>query len=151
MTAVEKILVSIDRTYMGALYRIVIGFLLIPLLSLLELDVRSAWTLSLGLLIVLISLRILPAVIRKLLPLPSTAKAVWFERRQIAKRYDSYQWQKLFFVGIGLAGYILASREFLVARIAVSSFCVAFGAVGLARWYAHKSTVRSSLVHEYSI
>ena len=151
MTAVEKILVLIDRSYLGALYRIVIGFALIPTLSLVGLDVRSPWTLTLGLLTVLISLRIFPALIRKLLPLSAAVNAIWFERRQIAKRYDSYQWQKLFFVGVGLASYILASRAFVISRIFVAGICVILGAVGLARWYGHKSTVRGSVVHKYSI
>jgi hypothetical protein len=151
MTPVEKMLIEIDRLYVGALYRIVIGFLLIPVLSLMGLHVRSVWTLSLGLLVVLISLRIVPAVARKLLPLSSAAKAVWFERRQIAKRYDSYQWQKLFFVGLGLAGYTLVSAEWLFSRLFVSGFCVVFGAVGLARWYSHRTAVRISLVHKNAI
>jgi len=151
MTAVETLLVSIDRTYLGALYRVVIGFFLIPVLSRLGLDVSSVWTLAVGLLVVLLSLRIFPVIVRKLVPFSSAANAVWNERRQIAKIYDSYQWQKLFFVGIGLAGYTLVSREFLNSRIFISVFCVACGAIGLARWSAVVNKVRSGLVHKGAI
>ncbi len=53
----------------------------------------------------LIGLRVVPAVLRELLPFSAEAKQIWFDRRQIAKRYDSYQWQKLFWVGLGLLPY----------------------------------------------
>ena len=150
MNAVEKILVSLDRTYMGALYRIAIGFVLIPLFSFVGLNVRSGWSLSLALLAVLLSLRILPAVARKLLALSAVAKAIWFERRQIAKRYDSYQWQKLFFVGLGLASYVLASKEWHFSRIVVSSVCVGCGAVGCGDGIRQEE-VRRNHVHKDAI
>jgi hypothetical protein len=99
--------------------------------------------------LLLFSIRIAPAAIRKVLPLSHEAKAVWAERRQIAKRYDSFQWQKLFFVGLGLTCYILVSREFLTSTIAVSVFCVVFGTIGLLRWQMQLSKVRNSLVNKH--
>jgi len=111
-------------------------------------DVRSVWTLAIGLLLLMFSLRVMPVFARKLLPLSPEVKAVWGERRQLAKRYDSFQWQKLFFIGLGLACYMLISRELLTSVIAVSSISVLFGAIGLVRWYRQVSKVRSSIVHE---
>ena len=112
-------------------------------------DVRSVWILTVGLLLLLFSLRIVPVFLRKLLPLSHEVQTVWAERRQVAKRFDSFQWQKLFFIGLGLAGYIFVSRELLTSTIAVSSFCVLAGAIGLVRWYMQASKVRSSLVNKY--
>jgi hypothetical protein len=148
MTTLDRALISIDRSPFDALLRALLGFGCIPLLLLLRQDVRSAWVLTIGLLLLMLSLRIMPVFLRKLLPPSREVKAVWDERRQIAKQYDSFQWQKLFFIGLGLAGYMLVSRELLTSAIAVSSFCVLFGAIGLVRWYTQVNEVRSSIVNK---
>jgi len=149
MTTLDKVLVSIDRRPFDGLLRALIGFVAIPVLSFLRLDIRSNFTLIIGLLSLLLSLRIVPVFLRKLLPLSSEVKAVWSERRQVAKRYDSFQWQKLFYVGIGLACYMLVSRELQTSSIAVSAFCVLFGAIGIVSWYMQASRVRGSVVNKY--
>ena len=149
MTTLDRTLISIDRTPFDAVLRAVLGFACIPLLSLLHQDVRSVWVLTIGLLLLMFSIRVVPVFLRKLLPLSSEVKAVWSERRQIAKRYDSFQWQKLFFIGLGLAAYVIVSRELFTSTVAVSSFCVLAGAIGLVRWYTQWSKVRSSLVNKY--
>jgi hypothetical protein len=41
-------------------------------------------------------------VLRKVLPFSAEAKQIWSDRRQVAKLHDSYQWQKLFWVALGL-------------------------------------------------
>ncbi|SRR6266568_3482769 len=149
MTTLDKVLVSIDRSPLDGVLRALIGFVSIPVLSLLRQDVRSGWTLTIGLISLMLSLRIVPLFMRKLLPLSPEVMAVWSERRQIAKRYDSFQWQKLFYTGIGLACYTLVSRELLTSSIAASGFCVLFGAIGIVRWYTQASKVRNSIVNKY--
>src|SRR5215471_7602470 len=149
MTTLDRALISIDRTPFDAVIRVLLGFACIPLLSFLHQDVRSGWILTIGLLLLMLSLRIVPVFLRKLLPLSAEVKAIWAERRQLAKRYDSFQWQKLFFIGLGLAGYTLFSRELFPSTVAVSSFCVLFGAIGLVRWYTQTSRVRSGIVNKY--
>jgi len=149
MTTLDRILISVDRTPFDAVIRALLGFACIPLLSWLHQDVRSGWTLTIGLLLLMLSLRVVPVFLRKLLPLSAEAKAVWAERRQLAKRYDSFQWQKMFFIGLGMAGYMLFSRKLFPSTIAVSSFCVLAGAIGLVRWYMQISRVRSSFVNKY--
>jgi hypothetical protein len=148
MTTLDRALISIDRRPLDAVLRALLGFVCIPLLSLLHQDVRSGWILTIGLLLLMLSLRIAPVFARKLLPLSPEVKAVWAERRQLAKRYDSFQWQKLVFIGVGLASYMLVSRELLTSTIAVSSFCVLFGTIGLIRWYTQAHKVRSSIVNK---
>ena len=149
MTTLDRTLISIDRTPFDAVLRALLGFVCIPLLSFLHQDVRSAWIVTISLLLLMFSLRVVPVFLRKLLPLSPEVKAVWSERRQIAKRFDSFQWQKLFFVGLGLAGYMMVSRKLLTSTVAVSSFCILTGAIGLVRWYMQASKVRSSLVNKY--
>ncbi len=120
-----------------------------PSFPFLRQDVRSGWIVAIGLLLLMFSLRIVPVFVRRLLPLSPEVKAVWSERRNIAKRYDSFQWQKLFFVGLGLVCYMLISREFATSAVAVSTFCIVFGAIGLIRWYTQLSKARSSTVNQY--
>jgi hypothetical protein len=147
MTTLDKILVSIDRGPFGGLVRALIGFFFLPAWSLFDEDVDGDWTLVIAFVTLLISMRVIPALLRKVLPLSTQAKAVLAERRRIAKRYDSFQWQKLFFIGLGLACYTVVwsgSRW----SIALASFCVACGGIGIVRWYARASEARAGLVHE---
>jgi hypothetical protein len=62
------------------------------------------------------------------------SRQVWAQRRQLAKRYDSYQWRKLFWIGCGLGQYILVSGDFQTPRILVCSVCLVTGALGQIRW-----------------
>ena len=149
MTTFDKTLISIDRSPFDAVLRALLGFVCIPLLSLLHQDVSSGWILAIGLLLLMFSLRIVPVFVRKLLPLSPEVKAVWAERRNIAKRYDSFQWQKLFFIGIGLACYMLISGELFTSTIAVPSFCVLFGAIGLVRWCTQAAKAQCTTLNKF--
>jgi hypothetical protein len=148
MTTFDKLLISIDRSSLSAALRALFGFICIPLLSFLGLDVHSTLVVTGGLLLQMLSLRIVPVLVRKVLPLSGEANAVWTERRQIAKRYDSFQWQKLFFIGLGMACYMLLSQEILTSTMTVSSCCILFGAIGLARWYTQLPKMRGSIVNK---
>ncbi len=151
MKQFERILVLMDWTPVGALCRVAAGFFFVPALSFLRVDVTSGWTLGLGLVMLLIGLRVLPLVIRRVIPFSAEGKAIWFERRQIAKRYDSYQWQKLFFVGTGLLMHAAVSGELPMSKLVISGFCVVFGAIGLARWYIHGENVRKTLTQRFIV
>jgi len=133
---VDRLLIGVGTAPWDPLCRVVVGFLIIPAMSLLWGEDRPAWGLVPFLLGVLLMLRVLPMIIRKLVPFSDTVLGVWAERRHIAKRYDSYQWQKLFWIGIGLASYTILSAQFSRPRIVVVSICVVCGALGLMRWHA---------------
>ena len=148
MSMFDRALIAIDRRPLDAVLRVLLGFACIPILSLLRQDIRSAWVLTIGLLVLMLSLRIVPVFLRRLLPWSPKVKAVWDERRQIAKRHDSFQWQKLFFVGLGLACYLLVSQKLLTSAISVTGFCVLFGAIGLVRWYTQFNKVRTTVVNK---
>lgn len=128
------LLLKADNFPVGALYRIGVGFMVLPVLSLLGGTTSSASTLVPFLLLVLLFLRVAPAVVRRIVPFSPGTLEVWAERRQIAKRFDSYQWQKLFWIGAGLAAYVVYSGQFPITPIVVSVLCLLSGLTGLARW-----------------
>jgi hypothetical protein len=131
---IARVLLNIDDGAFGALYRVSIGFAILPAMSMLLGNDGSVWTVVPFLLSILLLLRIVPAVIRKLVPFSSAMRETWAERRRTAKRYDSYQWRKLTWIGVGLAIYIAASGQISPSRIVVCSTCLLAGIAGMARW-----------------
>ena len=85
-------------------------------------------------LVLLLSLRLAPAVFRRAFAFSREAKDLWFERRNLGKRYDSYQWQKLFWIGIGMALHALQSRQHFPAALALAATCLVAGAFGVLVW-----------------
>ena len=134
LTPFEQLLIAIETSPWDAVQRVAVGFVMLPALQRLWRADPPGWALVPFLLAVLLMLRLVPAAIRGLLPFSDQVRRVWFERRQIAKRYDSYQWKKLFWIGLGLASYTALSGQFTPSRIAVSAICLLSGALGLARW-----------------
>jgi hypothetical protein len=132
--AYERIAVLLDQSPYGAIYRIAIGYFLVPLSTHFPLSVRPGLSLASWFVGVLLALRLVPVVLRKVLPFSQRAIAVWAERRQIAKRFDSYQWRKLVWFGIGLSAYAVSSRQFGGTSAALTVFCVAGGVLGILAW-----------------
>ena len=56
-------------------------------------------------------LRLVPAALRRLLPFSTETQDVWRERRRLGKRYDSYQWRKLLWIGLGISLNVLFSHS----------------------------------------
>ncbi len=139
----EKLAAGLDTAPWSAVYRTLIGFAVLPAMSRLWGGHFPGWALAAFLLAVLLALRVGPAAVRRLLPFSNRARAIWAERRGMAKRYDSYQWQKLFWVGLGLACYIGFSGNYRTSPVVVASICLVSGALGLARWKALAARVRS--------
>jgi hypothetical protein len=142
LLAYERILVLLDESPCAAVYRIAIGWLLGPLSHTFPASVHPGWSLAWWFLGVLVALRLLPVVLRRVLPFPQRVIAVWADRRQLAKRFDSYQWRKLIWFGVGLAAYALASRQFDGATVALTLFCILGGALGAWAW-------RQRTMHRY--
>jgi hypothetical protein len=130
----ETVLVGLDEGSLGALFRGAIGFATIPIVAAVTGNSEQDWALVPGFLMTLILLRVVPLVIRKLMPFSSTAQQIWGKRRQMAKRYDSYQWRKLFWSGAGMALYSGVWGASWVPDIAVAGICIMAGGIGLARW-----------------
>lgn len=110
---VERVLANLEATPLGALYRLAIGYLLIPSLTALTGGKHAGWWLLPWFLVVLVGLRVLPAMLRKVLKFSPELSAAWLERRMMAKRFDSYQWRKLLWFGAGIGSYVVqrASRQ----------------------------------------
>jgi hypothetical protein len=130
----EKLVVDFDVSAFGAIYRAAIGFFTIPVLSYAAGADRADAALVPFLLATLLMLRVVPALLRKLLPFSDMTQQTWAARRQLGKRYDSFQWRKLLWVGLGLALYTVLSGEATTLRVAVSLVFILSGALGLARW-----------------
>ena len=142
---IESVFLNIDDGAFGALYRVAIGFATLPTMSLLLGNDGSDWTLVPFLLSILLLLRIVPAVIRKLVPFSGEVREAWAVRRRTAKRYDFYQWRKLMWIGVGFALYIAASDQFSLSRIVVCSTCLLAGAAGMVTWRAVSANSKSKL------
>jgi hypothetical protein len=144
----EKLLVSVDAWPFDALYRVAIGFVTLPLMSRVWNNDRSGFALISFLLGIFLMLRVVPAVVRRVVPFSDATRRVWTRRRHLAKRYDSYQWQKVFWIGAGLASYIALSGDVTADRIVVSATCMLGGAVGLARWRAKTARAEANELFE---
>jgi len=136
---VEKLLQALDAGLPGGLFRLGVGFATIPAVHRLFGTRDSDWALVLGLFAVLLLLRVVPAVIRKIIPFSQEVQVIWWNRRQLAKRYDSYQWRKLFWIGAGMAIYMVAYRDVSFSHATLSSVCILAGAIGLVRWRVLRS------------
>jgi hypothetical protein len=132
--AYERILVLLDQFPFGAVYRIALGFLLVPLASTFPISVHPGLSLASWFLGVLLALRLVPVVFRRILPFSERVTAVWAARRQTAKRFDSYQWRKLVWFGVGLSAHAVSSRQFSGPSAILAVFCVVGGALGVLAW-----------------
>jgi hypothetical protein len=133
---IDRFLLKLDDGVFGGVFRVLIGFSILPAMSLLLGNEVSEWTLIPFILAILVLVRVIPAIVRKLVPFSTEVRNVWAARRRIAKRHDSYQWRKLMWIGIGLAMYMVASGQFSPYRIVICAACLLTGATGMARWRA---------------
>jgi hypothetical protein len=132
---VERVLVRLDLPPWEWLFRVFAGYLIFPAWVRLADDRRSEWTLILFLPIVLVALKLVPLLSRRLLHVGESVEAVWAERRQLARRFDSYQWRKLFWIGLGMALFALHSRERSEVFLLLMSSCLLSGVVGIGIWH----------------
>ena len=88
-----------------------------------------AWLLG-----VLVMLRVIPGVLRRVLPLSESVQARWRQKRGLGRRYDCHQWRKLFWIGLGMAAYCLYSASAEAAPMSVALGSMVGGGIGMARW-----------------
>jgi hypothetical protein len=129
----EQALKRIDAPPLQPMYQAAIGFLVAPAFA--RVFGRGGdWRLLPFFLAVLAAVRIVPAVLRHVLPLPAEVKAHWFRQRALAKRYDSYQWRKLFWYGLGLTAYVSLFDRGGRAEQLLALVCLVAGGLGLLAW-----------------
>jgi hypothetical protein len=130
----ERFLVHVDDYPWFAFSRTVLGYLILLLYHRLFSKGDPEWFLIAWFLGVLIGLRVVPALFRKIFPFSKELKAIWAERRQIGKRYDSYQWRKLIWLGLGMVCYVALSGTVNVFDGLLAAFCVVSGGMGTLVW-----------------
>jgi hypothetical protein len=140
----ERLLLRLERPPIDGLYRALLGFSFFPLLTRIVGENPSGWTLLASFFGLLFTIRLVPALLRKVLPFSGAVKAAWAEQRKTAKRYDSYQWRKLFWFGVGLACHSLFLGGFEASRVILISTCLAAGALGLGMWRVRAREIASA-------
>jgi len=134
LSTYERGLLHLDQYPWGALYRIGIGYAMPFLYYRVSSNETPDWFILVWFLGTLMSLRVLPAVFRKLLPFGGEIKRAWIERRMLTKLYDSYQWRKLIWFGIGLVAYVISSGVRDTPIFALAVFCLLSGTIGTIFW-----------------
>jgi hypothetical protein len=134
MKHLERLLIGLDTWPWSAIYRIGLGLIISPAFRALSGGGDSVWGFVAFFLGVLVLLRVIPAFVRLALPFSRQAKEIWSERRFLAKRYDSYQWQKLFWIGLGLLLFVIAAGEARIGELVVAVACLIGGSLGLLMW-----------------
>ena len=133
LSALERVLLKIDQSPWSILFRIAIGYTL-PFVYRWKTSGETGWVFIFWFIGMLICLRVVPAVFRKLFPLSHEVQTAWMERRTLTKVYDSYQWKKLSWFGIGLLAYVFSSVTLDTPIFAVALFCLLGGGVGVLFW-----------------
>ena len=75
-----------------------------------------------------------------------SALAEWAARRRLAKRFDSYQWQKLFWTALGLGLYALVTGYQSRAQLWLTLTCLVSGTLGVVIWSYRRREV-AHVVH----
>ena len=141
MQLLERFLVRLDSGPWAAVSRAVLGFAMLPAFRRIAAGDDQVW-ISLALFVaLLIGLRVIPALLRGVLPFSAETRSIWVQRRQIAKRYDSYQWQKLLWIGLGLVAFAAASGGLRTGELVITAVCLIGGAAGLLLWRRSKAGV----------
>lgn len=135
MRSFERFVVSLDVMPWSAIWRMALGLVIPPMLNALSGGRDRIWF-SLGLFLgLLLLLRIVPVILRRVGPFSRDAKDIWADRRSLSKQHDSYQWQKLFWIGLGMLPALAIGKEPSSAALVIAAICLIGGGAGLFFWY----------------
>jgi hypothetical protein len=137
--ALDRLLIGIDEWPWSAVYRVAIGLGIPPAFRMLFGDRPSVWLFLAAFAALLLALRVVPLVLRRVLRFSAEAKQVWLERRLLARFNDSYQWQKLFWIGLGLLPYVATDGGARKGELLVAAVCLIGGGLGLLLWRRPKT------------
>ena len=142
MKVLEQFLLRLDSGPWSVASRVVLGFCIPPIFPALTGGLDQIWITLTLFVALLIALRVVPALSRAVLPFSTEAKGIWFQRRQIAKLHDSYQWQKLFWIGLGLMAFAAIGGGLRTGEQVLMTICLLGGAAGLLLWQRSKAGVQ---------
>jgi hypothetical protein len=134
MKPIERFVVGIESDPWSAVYRVAIGFAVPPVFRALSGVHDSIWITTALFIGLLIGLRVVPLMLRYTLPFSSEAKEIWEARRTLSKDHESYAWQKLFWIGLGLLLYTPIGGHLRSSEMVVALFCLIGGGGGLLTW-----------------
>ena len=133
MSLYQRALVRIDHGLFGALWRMTVGFGIVPAWEVVG-NQEDSFEFVLFFLAVLLMLRVAFGVLRRAVHAGAQSRQTWAVRRLLGKRYDSYQWRKLLWFGLGLALYagVFGSHSAIVLTVTLG--CLFAGMVGWVAW-----------------
>jgi hypothetical protein len=133
----DRLLLSIEEFPLNVLYRAAIGFSLLPIylwcVARLHL-VDSTGLLLLFVAAVLVALRIVPGLLRRLVPASREVLTVWAQRRHFAQAFDSFQWRKLLGLGLGWLAQLGFTHNTRADALALAISFVLAGVAGQLVW-----------------
>jgi len=141
---VEELMISLTTQPWCAIYLVPTGFVVFPIFCLLFGETGAVWELATVFCGVLLVVRFGTAIVRRFLPISDNVRQGWYRNRVIAKRYDSYQWQKLFWVGLGIFAYAVGWGGLRPAPMALAAACMIVGGIAAAVWRKTRLTIEES-------
>ena len=133
----EKMFARVEMLPWCGLYRVAIGFCLVPVFARYR-GAGSDWRLLPFFVAVLLTVRLVPAAIRWLVPFSDELQAQWFQQRLLGKRFDSYQWSKLVWFGLGIILYEEVLDRMVPGPTVLAFACLLLGSLGLLAWYRQR-------------
>ena len=129
----ERVLLSLDKGYSAIGLRTAYAFIVTALFD--AVFPSASW---IGLVAVQIlamfGLRFFGIAFRRGMRFSETTLETWTIRRKLGKYYDSYQWRKVTWIGLGILLYVSlfarARSDFLILAV----LCIAAGAIALLTW-----------------
>jgi hypothetical protein len=115
-----------------------VGFAVLPVYLWLSGRDSAFWPLLAFFVGTLFLLRIVPAFARHVFSFSRETQELWSKQRQLAKRYDSCQWRKLFWIGLGLAIYMAVSGNLHGPQLILVLASLMGGGLGMLFW--HRAT-----------
>lgn len=130
-----QLVLALETPPWDSAYRALIGYGIMPAYLQFADGSSAPWKLFAFFLAILAALRIVPGVFRRVLPFSREVKTIWAKRRALARRYDSYQWRKLFGLGLGWLMYLFIAGLGQGTPLALAIACVVGGSLGLLFWH----------------
>lgn len=131
---IESTILSMEAFPWNALYLAALGLFAAPILARLWGPYRPGWMLPVFLLAVLFTIRVMSVIMRKTFSFSARTQEVWSNRRELAERYDSYQWRKLLWIGLGLLVYAFCVRDLEMWTMVTAVTAVLAGGLGEVYW-----------------
>lgn len=145
MKLIELLLIRLTRPHWFALYLVPSGFLAAHTYFWLFGNDSSSLGFAGFTLVALLGLRVLGALARRTVPVSGTVKTGWAGARLVGKRYDSFQWQKLLWVGVGAAMVALQTPGACPTLLVPSLAYLALGFAGTGIWAWRRRTDKAYL------